>query len=109
MGVRELLEELKELLEEERQLLLSFPVKDVKRFEEIQERKRELLLKISSFEREEVEKERELLLEIFRLNSTISALVVNGLSFFEEIERELFGDSITYTDKTSQNLFDRRA
>ena len=109
MKIRELLQILKSLLEEERKLLLSFPIKDVKRFEEIQERKRELLLKISSFEKEEVEKERELLLEIFRLNSTVSALVVNGLSFFEEIERELFGDSITYTDKASQNLFDRHA
>lgn len=108
MTARELLLKLKEIMEEERQLLLSFPVKEIERFERIQEEKRELLLKISSFEREELEKESELLKEIRSLNRTISALIVNGISFFEDLERELFGEKTTYTSGKEGNLFKRR-
>lgn len=108
MTVKELLLKLKEIMEEERELLLSFPVKETERFERIQEEKRELLLKISSFEVEELEKEKELLKEIQSLNRTISALIVNGISFFEDLERELFGEKTTYTSGKDGNLFKRR-
>ena len=106
--VRENLLRLKKLLEEERELLLAFPPKDIDRFEKIQEEKKELLLKISSFEKEEVEKERELLVEIQKLNTSITALIANGLSFFEEVEKELFGQSPTYRNKGSNSLFNRK-
>lgn len=108
MELKKLLLELKSLLEEERELLLSFPLKDVDRFEKVQEEKKELLLKISSFEKEKVEMERELLLEIQKLNASITALITNGLSFFEEIEKELFGQSPTYRNKKNNSLFNKK-
>lgn len=109
MEIREQLLNLKKLLEEERELLLSFPLKNINRFEEIQEEKRKLLLNISSFSKEEVEKEKNIVLEIYKLNSTVSALISNGLSFFEEIEKELFGENITYKGKNTSSLFNKKA
>ena len=107
--VKRELEKLRELLREERELLLAFPPKDLDRFRKIQEEKRELLLKISSFSKEEVEREGELLVEIYRLNASVSALLSNGLSFFEEIEKELFGESATYSGNRENSLFNRKA
>lgn len=111
MKLKELLLKLKELLEEERNLFINFPVKDVDRLEELQEEKRKILLEISKFDRKEIEKERELkdlFLEIYQLNSSISALIINGLNFFEEIEKELFGEKTTYTGSNRTNLFGRK-
>ncbi len=109
LQVKRDLKKLIELLREERELLLVFPLKDLDRFKKIQEEKRELLLKISSFSKEEVEREKELLVEIHRLNTSISALVSNGLSFFEEVEKELFGESATYRRNRANSLFNRKA
>jgi len=110
LSVKTILAELKNLLNEERKLLLSFPPKNVSRLEEIQEEKKKLLLELSSFNTEEVKKERELLSEIQKLNTSIAALISNGISFFEEIEKELFGQNVTYDERNRKhNLFNKKA
>lgn len=109
MTARELLLELKSIMEEERELLLSFPIRDVERFGEIQEKKREILLMLSRLNVEDLEGEKELLLELRQLNVSISGLILNGLSFFEELERELFGQTLTYEEKKRRNLFSKKA
>ena len=109
MEVLEQLKKLKNLLEEERNILLRFPLESVERFLEVQEEKRKLLLQISSRSEEELIPFKDEVLEIYELNAEVSSLISNHMAFFEEIEKELFGDSVTYGGRERDNIFKGKA
>ncbi len=109
MELQDLIVSLKSLLEKEKEILIEFPIKNVDEFMEIQEKKRQLLLEISKYSKEELSSFQEEVLKISELNSTISALLMNHISFFEEFEKELFGEKLTYREsEKKQNLFNGR-
>jgi hypothetical protein len=109
MKVDDLIKRLENLLEKERDLLLKFPISDADQFIKIQEEIKETLYKLSQFPKEELMDKTDELINISKLNSSISSLLINQLSFLEELEREIFGESLTYSEKAKNSLFNRKA
>jgi len=109
MEVSELLNELERLLEQEKELLLKFPITSPEQILEIQEKVRKILYELSKFPKETLLSETERLVKLSELNARVSSLVLNQLSFLEELEREIFGELLTYEKKSRDNLFDGKA
>jgi flagellar biosynthesis/type III secretory pathway chaperone len=104
----ELLKSLIEIMKEEKKHLLKFPWDEPEAYVKIQEKKRELLLKVSQLERKELEGKEELLKEIKTLNEEIKRLLINNLEFIEEVLSALYSTDATYgTKEKTKSLFGR--
>ncbi len=98
MEVLELLERLKE-----RELLLKFPLGDPEAFLSLQEKKRELLLKLSSFNYCDFEPYADLVKEVKELQDQIKPLLLSNLFFC----RSPLGSSLRgkLTEREERTLF----
>jgi len=95
----EILREFKEILLQEKALLISFPAGRVEELRELLKRKEELLKEIRKLGKDELLPHRESLREIDSLQQEVKTLIVSNISFIEEIFRELSGKGETYTPK----------
>jgi len=106
--VEETLKRLKELCRKERELLIKFPLGEPEEFLSLQEEKRELLLKLSSLEAEELEPFKELIEEIKEVQELSKPLLLSNLSFIEEVLGEL-APRETYGPSEGKSLFNGKA
>jgi len=72
--------------------------------EDIQERKKELLLKLSQLDREDFKEHLELVEEVKGLHEEVKALLLNNISFLGELFKELSNNE-TYAKRSSPSFF----
>jgi len=106
--VERTLKELVELLKEEKKSLLSFTLENPESFTKLQERKKELLLKLSQLDREDFKEHLELVEEVKSLHEEVKALLLNNISFLEELFKELSNNE-TYAKRSSPSFFKGKA
>ncbi len=109
MDVSKLLDELEKSLKQERELLLKFPLTNPEQILKIQEEIRKVLYELSKLPKEAFAGKENKLRRILELNARVSSLISNQLSFLEDLEKEVFGETLTYEKRNANNIFNGRA